>query len=291
MPTDTAFDTGWLETRFPHDARARNPEVERACLQYCGDFNPLRILDIGAGTGSSFLYLTEKMPDQQYWTLVELNPQLLKAARERIVKWAEQYRYNTISTAEGLQLQKGKKSIELAFRHQSFLELSGLLSTAQFHLVTAAAVFDLLSAAMFRELAQQLMAHDIALLATLNYRSMAFLPQSREDKKYVEAYEAHMLRPQPFGQSMGPGCCREMIRFYRERQKPLSSGPSSWNIAASDKAMLAFMLHFMERSIGEKILTEEKGKSKFNHWMREKRRQAAEEELSLLVHHCDIFTF
>ena len=73
----------------------------------------------------------------------------------------------------------------------------------------------------------------VAILATMNYRSMRFHPQEEEDLEYVGLYERHMRRRQDFGFAMGPGCSDIMITGLEETGYEVRSGKSIWIITSA----------------------------------------------------------
>src|SRR5437763_477827 len=72
----------WLALREPADAAARAEALTRRLVRAIGDQRPLRIVDLGAGTGANARYLMNRLPRPQQWLLVDRDPALL--ARSRI---------------------------------------------------------------------------------------------------------------------------------------------------------------------------------------------------------------
>ncbi len=95
----------------------------------------------------------------------------------------------------------------------------------------------------------------VAILATMNYRSMRFHPQEEEDLEYVGLYERHMRRRQDFGFAMGPGCSDIVITGLEEMGYEVRSGKSICIITSADREMLRFMLTFMCGAISEMLAT------------------------------------
>lgn len=289
MPTDTQFATDWLHERYRFDVAARNPKVEAACLQYLARHPNISIIDIGAGTGANFIYLSEKLPQSQQWALVELNPSLLKRARERLKIWAAAKGYAVREERQSLDFQRNEQHIHVQFLQGSFLELPQLLQPEQYHLVTASAVFDLLSAQMLSKLIQTFHQNRLALLATLNYESMAYLPTDAEDGHWIGLYEAHMQREQDFGRALGPECSDFLENGYA--QLPTAQvirAPSRWQIEPTDSFMHVHMLQFLEKSLLEMTSMGHSGKG-LDTWLQRKKAQLQARQLRLSVTHSDLF--
>ncbi|MCI4647387.1 class I SAM-dependent methyltransferase [Phaeodactylibacter sp.] len=290
MPTDTQFATDWLEERYRFDVAARNPKVEAACLQYFAQHPMVSIIDIGAGTGANFIYLSEKFPQSQQWALVELNPNLLKRARERLKIWAAAKGYTVRENGQRLDFQRSGQHIHIQLLQGSLLELPRLLQPGQYQLVTASAVFDLLSKQMLSDLIQTFHHNRLALLTTLNYESMAYLPGDAEDKRWIELYEAHMQREQDFGRALGPGCSDFLENGYA--QLPTAQtlrAPSRWQIEPADTSMHGHMLQFLEKSLLEMTSMGHSGKG-LDAWLQRKKTQLQAQQLRLSVVHSDFFT-
>jgi trans-aconitate methyltransferase len=114
------FDAAWLELREGVDQRSRAAELlphlrrwwaERACSE---------VLDLGCGTGSNLRYLAPELPGQQRWTLLDHDAALLA----RI---------------------EAPRSDVVVRPLQGDLAEEGLAEVGGAHLVTAAALLDLVS--------------------------------------------------------------------------------------------------------------------------------------------------
>ncbi|MEQ8706997.1 MAG: class I SAM-dependent methyltransferase [Phaeodactylibacter sp.] len=290
MPTDTHFATNWLEERYRFDVAARNPRVEAACLQYFSDHTSVSIIDIGAGTGANFIYLAEKLPQSQQWALLELNPTLLKHARERLKIWGAAKGYAVSESTQELHFKKSQQHISVRFVNGSFLELPQLLPLQRYHLVTASAVFDLLSKEMLQRLVQTFHGNRLALLATLNYESMSYLPADAADEHWTGLYEKHMQRSQDFGRALGPDCASYLEHCYKELPKDqLLRAPSRWQIEPGDAAMHQHMLEFLERSLNEMASIGHSGQE-LQQWLQQKHQCLQDRQLRLTVTHSDLFT-
>ena len=286
MPTETNFSIQWLEDRFPFDIAARNKTVENACLHYCQNKETLRIVDIGSGTGSNGLYFFEKFPQTQEWTFIELNKELLEAAFARIKTWADEKGYPSSRDGLAMQLELPGREVQIKGLNTSFLELQKVIDLHQVDLVTAGAVFDLLTQEMFQSITDQLIFHQVGLLATLNFTDQRFQPSLSGDEQYIRLYKEHMLRPQAFGQSMGPDCYEQMTRYYEKSELDWVGGKSEWEIGPGDTTMHVHVLNFMENSVPE-MLTDEL--DDFGEWIAKKKQLVHAQQLSTYVSHYDIF--
>lgn len=287
MSTETGFNIQWLKERFAFDSQARNLEVEQACLELLNSDKEVNILDLGAGSGSSFLYLSEKISQSQHWTFVELNSDLAAAALERIVKSATRQNWIVEQSDKSLSMNNGSKFVTIEVIQGSFLELENLVDLRKFDLATAAAVLDLLSRPMLEDLLKKLSFAQVPLLSTINYAGMAFEPVGPDDKKYVALYGMHMQREQAFGHTLGPDCTDAMLRFCDERKQKAMSGKSNWVVNPEAIKMHQFLLDYMSNAIPE-MLPDEHGRVLFKKWLKEKQAMVEQQRLTTRVFHFDV---
>src|SRR5262249_58876993 len=66
-----AFSADWLTAREPHDARARNQAVLDALADAVADKSPIRVVDLGCGTGATLRALACRLPVPQHWRLLD----------------------------------------------------------------------------------------------------------------------------------------------------------------------------------------------------------------------------
>src|SRR5882672_1819965 len=76
----TGFSAEWLALREPADHAARSMELARALLETLPGDRPLRVLDLGAGSGSNLRYLLQAASDSPRpldFLLIDHDPALL----------------------------------------------------------------------------------------------------------------------------------------------------------------------------------------------------------------------
>ena len=80
---DTIFDAGWLALRCPADTAARADTLNRLAHDWlrARAGRPLRLIDLGSGSGANPHYLAPRLPGPQHWLLVDHDPALLELAR------------------------------------------------------------------------------------------------------------------------------------------------------------------------------------------------------------------
>ena len=288
--TETNFTTDWLTERFRFDAAARNKLVEGTCLNLFQEADHLHIVDIGAGHGSNFFYLFPKIKQQQTWTFVELNTGLLEASLKRIARFATDQQYPVKQEKNWISFKIGGKEIKVVGLNASFLQLNEVVPLSEVDLVTAGAVFDLLSVDLFERFASLLVQTRTPLLSTINYLGMAMFPEKERDAFYLQLYNNHMLRQQDFGQSMGPHCVEHMKAYFQKNSVATALGESNWEVGTNDHRMHQFLLGFMKEAIGELLETAEEQRALAS-WLADKESMVKKGELITQVFHQDLVAY
>jgi hypothetical protein len=173
----------WLALREPADAAARSTGLTRRIASEVERHVPLRIVDLGAGTGSNVRYLTSRLPRPQHWLLVDRDEALLEHARGRtsMAGMVETCQMN-LGPVESLEICSGR------------------------HLVTASALLDLVSAGWLEALAGQCRAAGAAALFALTYDGrFECQPAEPEDHVIRALMNRHQKRSDKgFGAAAGP---------------------------------------------------------------------------------------
>lgn len=284
---DLGFNPKWLTARFPFDSKARNQQVEAACLDYLGTSSHPVIVDLGCGNGANTKYFIDRLNTDHTWILVDNDQRLLNHALEHLSQQND-YEVTAYQATQGLLLKKNDQQITVKTVCGSLLELDQLLDLKTIDLLMANAVFDLFSEAQFTGFAHLLQQHRLPFLSTLNYAGMGFSPSSDNDELFIGYYEAHMQREQSFGQGMGKQCAELMPEILNRLNASLTVGTSKWDIAPADKSMLNFMYHYLDDSLHELPLRVEEERL-LEEWLADKRKSIDLGVLGLEVGHRDLF--
>jgi hypothetical protein len=220
-----SFSPDWLALREPCDHAALNPEVRAALAGHFADRAEVSVVDLGAGAGSNLRGTFAALSDRQHWTLVDYDPVLLRAARERLSGWAD----SAISTGDSLALKKAGKSLTVSFR-QADLAADGYAAvTSGADLVTAAALFDLVSVASIERLASALTATRQAFFTVLTYDGHTrWTPAHAADDAVRAAFNHHQKTDKGFGPAAGPGGTSALAKAFYGRGYRVLRGTSPW---------------------------------------------------------------
>src|SRR5262245_45901018 len=169
--------SNWLALREPIDHAARSESLTRALAEVLPDARPLRILDLGTGTGSNIRYLSSRLPSPQSWYAVDRDSNVLARMPAGVTTRC--------------------------------LELGSLDAPDLFdgiHLVTASALLDLVSGEWIARLAGHCREAGAAALFALTYDGRSSSTPADADDEFVrEQFNRHQRASNKgFGLAAGP---------------------------------------------------------------------------------------
>jgi SAM-dependent methyltransferase len=179
----------WLALReaVDHVARSASSANMRALVDALPGARPLRVLDLGTGTGSNIRYLSPRLPSPQSWVAVDRDAHLLARLPAGV-------------TTRCLELGD--------------LGAPGLFD--QVHLVTASALLDLVSKDWIVRLARHCRDAGAAALFALNYDGRSSCSPVDGDDEFVrEQFNRHQRsRDKGFGLAAGPQAADEAATAF-----------------------------------------------------------------------------
>lgn len=220
-----SFDADWLALREPEDHRARSARLARDCANHFSDMDALRIVDIGCGAGSNLRALAPLLAREQHWRLVDYDPGLLDAARARLSAWADE----AAREDGGLRLVKGDRVLHVAFERRDLARDIEPLFEAAPDLVTASALFDLVSRDWIARFCGALALRRLPLLAALTYDGREeWSPAHPADAAILAAFHAHQGRDKGFGPAAGPRATEALAAALRACAYTVTIEKSDW---------------------------------------------------------------
>lgn len=208
----SSFSIAWLDLREPADHAARDKALAQQALQWVKHRSGGKELfgtfvDLGSGTGSTVRALMSFGTDQCIWRLVDNNGQLLNEALKR----------------------HGKSG--LIEDYQMDLNVVDELPLSHAQLVTASALFDLVSRDFIDALVKHLKQKRIGLYAALNYDGTTeWTPTHPLDDAVLAAFNKDQQRDKGFGPALGPHAVNYLQTTLEEAGFNIYTSPSPWVI-------------------------------------------------------------
>src|SRR5690349_7398499 len=104
----SGFSPDWLRLREPFDAAARTQSLAHGFVDaITRPGRPVRIIDLGAGSGANFRVLAPLLCGDQDWLLVDHDALLLTVAIAEISRWAARKNWRCSESDGGLMLSAG----------------------------------------------------------------------------------------------------------------------------------------------------------------------------------------
>jgi SAM-dependent methyltransferase len=243
----TSFSTDWLSLREGADHRSRNLVLQNQVIRYLEEISglkndPIHIVDLGSGTGSNLRALAPLIQHNQKWTLIDYDPLLLKAAREKIGIWADNVTDRALSkdldndATRPITLVKNNYEITVQFLQKDLASdlQSELFESAD--LITAAAFFDLVALDWLVQFCKVL---KTSLYTVLTYNgNEAWLPSDPRDTEILEAFHHHQGTDKGFGNALGPLALKTMKQLLENKGFYVETESSPWLLNTNDASLI-----------------------------------------------------
>lgn len=275
----SGFDPSWLDMRESADHRARNAGVLAACAAHLAARGHVRIVDLGCGLGSNLRALAPHLPARQSWRLVDHDSVLLNAARERLIRWADKAE---ASETCKLRLVRDGRTIDIEFAQADLAQNSDDV-LRDVDLVTAAALFDLVSEGWMQRFVAQVAQKRAPFYTVLTYDGEeTWSPADPRDAAMLAAFHAHQARDKGFGPSAGPRATRILARLFEERGYRLKLGESPWRLTPADRSLISALADGVAGACAETGLVDQET---VKGW------RVAREDATVEIGHIDLFAW
>lgn len=221
----SGFSIDWLDRREDADRRARDNALRERTLEWLAGENASDretvVVDLGAGTGSTLRALDAQEPLS--WRLVDNDTALLAEAQRR---------HGTTHRIE-----------------TCIADLADIatLPLEPARLVTASALFDLVSADFIEALAKELKTrcqhNPVGLYTALNYDGTThWTPAHPLDEVVLQAFNRDQRKDKGFGPALGPDAGSVIDRMFTEAGFEVHSASSPWVLDGADQAMMKALI-------------------------------------------------
>lgn len=225
-----SFSAEWLALREPADHVARSASLLAALGEHFAGREEVHVVDLGSGAGSNLRGTFAALPARQTWHLVDHDPALLAAAREDLAQWAD----TAEERGESLLVAKDGRRIVVTFRRADLNnDLDDALPEGA-DLVTAAALFDLVSPAWIARFVPLLARRRLPLYTVLTYDGrQRWEPPHPADAAMLAAFNAHQATDKGFGPAAGPRAAGLLGQAFEGAGYAVRRAPSPWRLEAA----------------------------------------------------------
>ena len=234
----SGFSASWLALREPADHKARDRALMAELGSCFAGRSELKIADLGCGTGSNLRALAPYLPPRQTWRLIDHDPALLAGARKGIASWAD--RVDAEGIAE-IRLAKEGRELAVSFHEADLARDPGAALPDRVDLITAAALFDLVSEAWIARFADALARRRAVFYTALTYNGEeAWSPPHPADAAILAAFNRHQTSDKGFGPSEGPAASDRLSKALQTKGYRVKRADSPWRLDPSaEKALIA----------------------------------------------------
>ena len=215
--TDSLAD--WLTLRAAADTAARSQRLVDALVAALPSRRPLRLVDLGTGTGSNVRYLAPRLPSPQEWRVVDRDPGLLS------------------------HIHPPMPNCSIEAREWNLGDLrQDLLSDRD--VVTASALLDLVSTAWIARLAEYCRRAGVSALFALTYDGRTTCnPPEPEDGLVLDLFNRHQRHSDKgFGRAAGPDAVTAAAQAFGVEGFVVTRARSDWDLPPSTAAMQRYLI-------------------------------------------------
>lgn len=238
----SGFSVAWLDLREGADNDARDKTLAAQALDWLtsDDAGSMPIIvDLGSGTGSTLRALTHvgaspardsplSLNGNFVWRLVDHDPALLNEALRR----------------------HGKTHI-IEDHEADLLDLTTLPLTGA-RLVTASALFDLVSLSVVDALTERLVQHQAGLYAALNYDGIThWEPPHPLDGRVLAAFNQDQRRDKGLGLALGPDAADYLQMALSRAGYTVWIADSPWELGPDDAALVRELIPGIANAVSD----------------------------------------
>lgn len=289
----SGFSASWLGLREPLDHTSRDKSLTLAMAEHLARQEqarsvraPLRVLDLGTGTGSNARYLFPFLGAWQLWTVVDADQALLSEWPARVAAWASRSGFGCVQKANEVVVRSD--AVEATFRRHvadiAALPIEALSEGPSF--VTASALLDLVSERWLAGLALACCTIGASVLFPLTYDGrVALAPKDQADDIVIRLVNRHQLTDKGFGVALGPSATAVAVAHFEAAGYDVRRARSDWHIGRDHTPLQAELLKGWVQAALE---VDPAATPVVREWERARQRAREAGQLTITVGHEDI---
>lgn len=213
-------EPSWLDLRETADRRARSTRLVTTLAARLPP-GPIRILDVGAGTGATTRWLAPLLPGPQEWTLLDRDAALLALVPQRTAG---------VLDADGAPIAVTTRHADLAAVTAADLGATSV--------VTGSALLDVLTAREVDDLAAACAAAEVPVLLTLTVTGQVEVdPPEPVDDAVAAAFDDHQRRTVGGRALLGPTAGPVTTSAFHRHGMTVTTAQTPWRLAGPDGAL------------------------------------------------------
>lgn len=283
----SVFSPTWLDLREPVDAVSRSEPPAALLAATRGKSGPLRILDLGCGTGANLRYLAPRLGGKQDWTLIDSDSRLIDALPARLAAWTVDLGGRFVPDPAGaMRIRAPGLDCRVRVQRRDLADGLDERDTGDVQLVTASALLDLVSRPWLQALAGYCRRLRAVVLFALTYDGrMHFDPTAPGDERVRELINRHQLTDKGFGLALGPAAASTTLELFGGLGYRTHAVPSDWHLGSQEGPLQTELIEGWRRAAVEVAPGEA---AQLHTWSRFRLAQIERSELRLDVGHMDI---
>ena len=243
-----SFNPAWLRLREPADHRARSQALLKSLARHFAEREAITVVDLGAGLGSNLRATALALPPRQHWVLIDHDAALLADACDAIAAWADAVR----PTTAGLEIEKAGRSVRVEVKHADLAADPAAFAAHMPDLVTAAALFDLVSEAWIARFSAALAQARVPLYAVLDYDGTnTWSPPHPADATMRAAFQHHQTRDKGFGPAAGARATDLVAKRLEAEGYRVERASSPWRLGPEDASLVRALAQGFAQAVDE----------------------------------------
>lgn len=284
----SVFSRDWLKLRESADLAARDPALARrfAASLRRAPGQPVRLIDLGAGTGANCRALMPRIGGDQDWLLIDHDRDLIAAQAGEMALWARHQGYPILAGGGRMTITAGSARWRVTSRALDLAQDLAALDDVEARGVTAAAFFDLVSASWLDGFTALLARRGLPLLAALTVDGKReWAPALAMDQAIAAAFRHHQSGDKGFGPALGGGAAEVLASGLAARGFTVTEAVSDWHLGTRDETLLAELI---AGEVSAARAAQPLDATIVQDWEKERRSQLKDGRLKLTVGHRDL---